>query len=92
MTRAQIPASPGGNDMTGQGLFWEHRPVSDHAAWGHGGSYYGASARMHVDAAEVGFIVLANGDSHLRIAIQRDEQMAAWSEVERRLWREAVLR
>jgi len=89
MTRVQIPASPAGNDMTGQGLFWEHRPVNDHPGWGHGGSYYGASARMHVDASGTGVIVLANGDLHLRIAIQRDEQMAAWNEVERRLWREA---
>lgn len=87
MTRVQVPASAPGNDIDGQGLFWEHRPVNDHPAWGHGGSYYGASARMHVDARGVGVILLANGDLHLRIAYQRDEQMAAWADVERRLWR-----
>lgn len=89
MTRVQVVASAPGNDLDGQGLFWEHRPVYDHPTWGHGGSYYGASARMHLDASGVGVLVLANGDLHLRIAYQREEQMAAWSEVERRLWKEA---
>ncbi|MBI2390898.1 MAG: beta-lactamase family protein [Deltaproteobacteria bacterium] len=89
MTKIQVAASAPGNDITGQGLFWEHRPVADRPAWGHGGSYYGASARMHLDGRGVGVIVLANGDLHLRIAVQREEQMAAWGEVERRLWRHA---
>ncbi len=90
MTRKQIACNPKGNDMDGQGLLWEHRPlVYDHAVVGHGGSYYGASARMHVDAKGVGVLVLANGDLHLRIAHQREEQMAAWAAVERRLWSEA---
>lgn len=89
MTRVQVSAAAPGNDIDGQGLFWEHRPVYDHPAWGHGGSYYGASARMHVDAQGVGVILLANGDLHLRIALERDEQMAVWNDVERRLWRHA---
>jgi CubicO group peptidase (beta-lactamase class C family) len=89
MTAVQAPASAPGNDINGQGYFWEHRPVAGAQVWGHGGSYYGASARMHVRKDGVGVILLANGDLHLRIALQREEQMAAWGELETRLWQEA---
>jgi len=89
MTAIQVPASAPGNDITGQGYFWEHRPVAGAPVFGHGGSYYGASARMHVRADGVGVIMLANGDLHLRLALEKEEQMQAWSDLEVRLWREA---
>lgn len=89
MTAIQVPASAPGNDITGQGYFWEHRNVADAPAFGHGGSYYGASARMHVRTDGVGVIMLANGDLHLRVALEKDEQMTAWNDLERRLWAEA---
>lgn len=89
MTAVQVPASAPGNDITGQGYCWEHRAVAGQPAFGHGGSYYGASARMHVRKDGVGVVLLANGDLHLRIALQREEQMTAWGELENRVWKEA---
>jgi CubicO group peptidase (beta-lactamase class C family) len=89
MTAIQVPASAPGNDITGQGYFWEHRPVADAPVFGHGGSYYGASARMHLRSDGVGVVMLANGDLHLRLALAKEEQMTAWNDLERRLWREA---
>ncbi len=90
MTAIQVPASAPGNDITGQGYLWEHRAVAGQPAFGHGGSYYGASARMHIRKDGVGVVLLSNGDLHLRIALQREEQMTAWGEIERRLWNEAA--
>lgn len=90
MTAVQVPANAAGNDITGQGYFWEHRPIAGAPAFGHGGSYYGASARMHVRADGVGVIMLANGDLHLRLALEKEDQMTAWNNLELRLWREAA--
>lgn len=87
MTAVQVPASAPGNDINGQGYFWEHRPVAGAPVYGHGGSYYGASARMHLRKDGVGVILLANGDLHLRISLTREEQMTAWSDLEVRFWR-----
>lgn len=89
MTAMQVPANAPGNDITGQGYLWEHRPIAGQPVYGHGGSYYGASARMHLRKDGVGVILLANGDLHLRIALQKAEQMTAWADLEDRLWREA---
>ncbi len=89
MTAIQVPASAPGNDITGQGYFWEHRPIAGAPVFGHGGSYYGASARMHLRADGVGVIMLANGDLHLRLALEKEQQMQAWVDLESRLWREA---
>lgn len=89
MTAIQVPASAPGNDITGQGYFWEHRTVAGSPVFGHGGSYYGASARMNLRADGVGVILLANGDLHLRAALEKDLQMEAWSALEARLWAEA---
>ena len=89
MTAIQVPASAPGNDITGQGYFWEHRPVAGQPAYGHGGSYYGASARMHLRKDGVGVILLANGDLHLRLALQKEEQMTAWTDLEVKMWRDA---
>ena len=37
----------------------------------------------------VGVILLANGDLHLRISLQKEEQMTAWADLETRFWKDA---
>lgn len=90
MTRVQVPAKAIGNDIDGQGLLWEHRPVPGGHGGGHGGSYYGTSTRMHVRADGVGVILLSNGDVHLRLSGTRAEELAAFQEIEKRLYDDAA--
>jgi len=89
MTRVQVPAKETGNDIDGQGLLWEHRPVPGGRGGGHGGSYYGTSTRMHIRPDGIGVILLSNGDVHLRLSGTRAEELAAFQEVEKRLYEEA---
>lgn len=88
ITRVQVPAKEIGNDIDGQGLFWEHRLVAGARAAGHGGSYYGTSTRMHVRPDGLGVITLANGDVHLRLSVTRPEEIAAYRAIEDRLFAE----
>lgn len=90
MTRVQVPAKEVGNDIDGQGLLWEHRPVPGGRGAGHGGSYYGTSTRMHVRPDGLGVILLANGDVHLRFSGTRAEELAAFREIEERFFLEAA--
>ncbi len=90
MTRVQVPARETGNDIEGQGLLWEHRVVAGVRCFGHGGSYYGASTRMHVRPDGLGVITLANGDVHLRLSGTRAEEVAAYRAIEERLFVEGA--
>jgi CubicO group peptidase (beta-lactamase class C family) len=90
MVKVQSPAGEPGNDIDGQGLLWEHRPILDHPCVGHGGSYYGASTRMHMRVErDVGVITLTNADVHLRISVTHDEEIQAWLAIEQRLFQDA---
>lgn len=94
MLKEQVPADDPGNDIFAQGLLWEHRPIpapdAEVHCVGHGGSYYGASTRMHMTFDEhVGVITLANGDVHLRVSAMHDDYVAAYRAIESRLFREA---
>ncbi len=90
LTRVQVPASEGGNDINGQGLLFEHRPIAGVPCVGHGGSYRGASTRMHMRVSDgVGVLTLANGDVNLRISFTKEEEAAAFAAIEARLFREA---
>lgn len=90
MTRVQVVANDPGNDIDAQGLLWEHRTIAGDACTGHGGSYYGASTRMHYrDRDAVGVITLANGDVHLRISLTKEDELAAYRAIEARLFEEA---
>ncbi len=86
MTRVHVAAKETGNDIDGQGLFWEHRLVANARAAGHGGSYFGTSSRMHVRPDGLGVITLANGDVHLRLSVTRAEELAAYRAIEERLF------
>ncbi len=90
MTRAQVPAAEKGNDIDGQGLLWEHRVVAGERCYGHGGSYYGASTRMHIRPDGLGVITLANGDVHLRLSATRPEELSAYQAIEARLFAEGA--
>lgn len=90
MTRVQVPAAEVGNDIDGQGLLWEHRVVAGVRCYGHGGSYYGTSTRMHVRPDGLGVITLANGDVHLRLSATRPEELAAYQAIEARLFAEGA--
>lgn len=90
MVKVQSPAGEPGNDIDGQGFLWEHRPILDHPCVGHGGSYYGASTRMHMRIErDIGVITLTNADVHLRISVSHDEEIAAWLAIEARLFEDA---
>ena len=90
MTRVQVPARETGNDIDGQGLLWEHRVVAGVRCYGHGGSYYGTSTRMHIRPDGLGVITLANGDVHLRLSVTRAEELAAYQAIEARLFAEGA--
>jgi len=80
----------GSGDPYGQGLLWEIRTVAGAPAVGHKGSFYGASTSMHHrPAGDVGVVLFANGDVHLRISLSKDEEMAAFVAIEDRLYAEA---
>ncbi|MGZ3417143.1 MAG: serine hydrolase domain-containing protein [Polyangiales bacterium] len=90
MVKVQVPVSDPGNDVNGQGLLWEHRPILDHHCVGHAGSYYGASTQMHMRIErDIGVITLTNGDVHLRLSVTHDEEMQAWIAIENRLYQDA---
>lgn len=89
MTRAQVAANDEGNGIDEQGLLWERRAVAGAPCVGHGGSYYGASTRMHYRERDgLGVITLANGDVHLRISSTHAEEMEAYGAIEARLYRD----
>lgn len=91
MLRAQTASKDPNNDVTGNGLLWELRPILGAPCAGHGGSFYGASTRMHMRRSDgVGVIMIANGDVHLRLVPGRDEHMDAWMALEARLFEEAA--
>jgi len=91
MTRVQVPANDPGNDIENQGLLWEHRPIVGVPCVGHGGSYYGASTRMHMRKTDkVGVITLANGDVHLRVSLTKADELAAYQAIEQRFYEEAA--
>ena len=87
MTKVQVVANDVGNGIEQEGLLWEHRTIAGAPCVGHGGSYYGASTTMHYRKRDgVGVLTLANGDVHLRISLTKDEEQAAYSAIEARLY------
>jgi CubicO group peptidase (beta-lactamase class C family) len=91
MTKQQVSAAEDDNDIQGQGLLWERRPVAGAPCVGHGGSYFGTSTRMHYrESDKLGVITLANGDVHLRFSLSRREELAAYVAIEQRLFEEGA--
>lgn len=64
--------------------------VAGERCYGHGGSYYGASTRMHIRPDGLGVITLANGDVHLRLSATRPEELSAYQAIEARLFAEGA--
>lgn len=90
MTKIQFHAGDPQNGIDDEGLLWEHRKIASAPCIGHGGSYYGASTSMHYrERDNVGVLVLANGDVHTRVSLAKDEEQAAFTAIEERLYAEA---
>jgi CubicO group peptidase (beta-lactamase class C family) len=69
---------------------WQWRDVAGRRVLGHSGGAPGASATMYFDPKDgVGVITLSNSDVHIRVAVGRDDQTAAFKAIEERLWSEA---
>jgi len=74
-----------------QAHLWQWRDIAGRRVLGHAGGAPGASSTMYFDPADgVGVITLSNSDVHVRVSVERDEQLAAFRAIEERLWADSA--
>ncbi len=74
-----------------QAHLWQWRDIAGRRVLGHSGGAPGASATMYFDPKDgTSVITLSNSDVHVRVAVGRDDQIAAFRAIEERLWSDAA--
>ncbi len=74
-----------------QAHLWQWRAIEGRRVVGHSGGAIGVSTTMYFDPKDgVAVITLSNSDVHIRVAVEREEQIVAFRAIEERLWRDAA--